>query len=96
MRPAAGLLGGVLVAPPGEVVGDGSVDLGVVFRAEVGGFPGDQGGPPFTALAAFHHLQHPGHFVDQGVGEADVPVAFAGAVPAGQGDLGAHGAAGVM
>jgi hypothetical protein len=60
----------------------------------VGGFPGDQGGPPFAALTAFQDVQHRRHFVDESGGEADVPVALVGAVPAGQSDLGAHGAAG--
>ena len=61
----------------------------------VEGFPGDEGGPPFAAVAAFQGAEHQRHFVDEGVGEADVPVALGGAVPAGQGDLGADGAAGV-
>ena len=93
--PAAGLLRGVLVAPPGQLGGEGGVDPGAVLGAEVGGFPGDEGGPPFAAVAVFHRLQDLGHFVDEGVGEADVAVAFVRAVPAGQGDLGADGAAGV-
>ena len=63
--------------------------------AEVGGFPGDQGGPPFAAVAAFQGLEDQRHFVDEGGGQADVPVALVGAVPAGQADLGAHGPSGV-
>ena len=47
-----------------------------------------------SALTAFQDVQHRRHFVDEGGGEADVPVALVGAVPAGQSDLGAHGAAG--
>ena len=95
VRPAAGLAFGLGVAPPGELVGDGGVDLGVVFLGQVGGFPGDQGGPPFAAVAAFQGLEHQWQFVDEGGGEADVPVAFVGAVPAGEADLGAHGPPGV-
>src|SRR6476620_3765830 len=70
--PAARLQRGVVIAPPGELVGDGGVDPGVVFLAEVGGLPGDEGGPPFAAVAVFQGAQHQRPFVDEGVGAADV------------------------
>src|SRR6478672_13617789 len=65
VHPGAGFPFGAGVTPLAEVVPDGGVDLRPLLLVQVGGFPGDHGGPPLAGLAAFQGTQHPGHLVQQ-------------------------------
>jgi len=93
---APGLGGEPPVPQLGERAGEVRVHVTAALHRQPAGLPRDDGRPPLRDRPAGERRHGVGHLPHQGPGQAEVPRAEGGGLPAGQGDLTRHPAAAVL